>query len=244
MANFYGQYVGFGAGGAVAAATFGGSNFGYHHGGDTSAPVSVTTIVRFSFASGTQNASFVGDLSYAPDYTCGTSSYTDGYQMAGGGGASGSVIINRYSFATDTQDGSHTANLAVPTGSCGGFSNGDIKGYAAGGYASGHGTYLNNIQYFSHASDADGTDIANMTEPKLQCAGATETGLHGYTMCGSSGTPLYDTVEKFVFATEANSTEIGEMTDARYVTGGCSSATHGYAGSGSYGLGPTYEIID
>ena len=82
-----------------------------------------------------------------------------------------------------------------------------------------------------------------MTVGKLQVSGATDT-VNGYTMNGSSGTPMYSTVERFVYSSEADSTDIGEMTLVRYCTGGASSATHGYAFAGGHVHGTMYDRID
>jgi hypothetical protein len=68
---------------------------------------------------------------------------------------------------------------------------------------------------------------------------------HGYTAGGNTGGPFHDTIDKFTFASDADATDVGNLTIARQGNSGQLSGTHGYT-SGGYG-GPGYapsNIID
>ena len=100
MANFYGSFIGFGAGGE-AAETFhgGGSAYGYCVGGYTNSPTgSLNVIQKFLFASNA-NATDVGDLRGLIQNNSGASSTTHGYTA--GGSLSPQGQIDKFSFTTD-----------------------------------------------------------------------------------------------------------------------------------------------
>ena len=97
-------------------------------------------------------------------------------------------------------------------------------GYCAGGYNLQSGAHADEIQKYSYASDANGTDVGDtLLEQHYRC-GATGT-THGYTMGGES--PSNGRIEKWSYASDADSTEVGVIFGPA-TSGTSSSATDGY----------------
>lgn len=71
----------------------------------------------------------------------------------------------------------------------------------------------------------------------------------GYTSGGFNNTPPTPTrskniVDKFPFATDANATDVGDLTQARDFSSGQSSTTHGYTCGGNQPPTPVFNTID
>ena len=95
MANFYGQYIGFGVGASVAGGwQYGGTQYGYTSGGGNPGG---NVIDKFAFAS-SGNATDVGNLVVGQFGRAGSSSTANGYVM-GGGELTNS--IEKFSFSSD-----------------------------------------------------------------------------------------------------------------------------------------------
>jgi len=56
--------------------------------------------------------------------------------------------------------------------------------------------------------------------------------ISGYTS-GGNAPPIVDTIDKFPFAADANATDVGELTQGRYLTAGQSSNISGYTSAGA-----------
>ena len=96
-------------------------------------------------------------------------------------------------------------------------------GYVSGGWVSGSGSGVgtNIIEKFPFSSDANSTDIADLT---ITCgnsnAGASSTA-SGYTSGGQGGPPFGPSVQrarvidKFPFSSDANATDVGDLTKDR-----------------------------
>ena len=92
-------------------------------------------------------------------------------------------------------------------------------------------------------SDINGTDVGDMvyiTGAAFGCTSAT----HGYAGGGHAGYPgntYNDQLENWSYATDGNSTDVGDMTNPNRCQGGLSTTTDGYRTGG----GDTYvNIID
>lgn len=156
-----------------------------------------------------------------------------GYVSGGRIGPSGPYInnIESFPFATDTnatdygdltQVRSRSATQSSPT-----------NGYTSGGF-SGPPSYSNVIDKFPFASAANASDVGDLTEGKYGASGhASET--NGYTAGGitpASPVNLYSVViEKFPFATDTNSSDIGQLSSSpqSYASSSVSSSTDGYS---------------
>ena len=142
-----------------------------------------------------------------------------------------------------TTDENVWTNVGAGTGDVQPWSfQGTQYGYCAGGYNLQSGAHRDEIQKYSFASDGNAIDVGNtLLEQHYRC-GATGT-THGYTMGGTTGpTNTHGRVEKWPYASDTNSTLVGNLY---LITSGTSSAcTAGYifcaSGSGATG---SYDVI-
>ena len=104
---------------------------------------------------------------------------------------------------------------------------GTVSGYTAGGYT---GSYSTVIDKFTFASDADATDVGDITLGRQQPAGQSSF-THGYTSGGVTA-PGSNVIDKFSFITDGDATDVGDLTVSRGQTTGQSSETHGYTSGG------------
>ena len=102
---------------------------------------------------------------------------------------------------------------------------GTLSGYAAGGYT---GSGSNVIDKFSLASDANATDVGDLTVSRHALAGSQDE-THGYVAGGAGN---QNVIERFVFATNGNATDVGDLTVGKSSVSGHSSFTHGYTCGG------------
>ena len=237
MTYFYGQYIGFGAGGAEEGFSFGGASYGFVSAGMPSS----TRINKFSFASGSEDAIDHGDIVSRGNNRFGTgaSSKTHGYSLAGNG-TSGSNVISKYTFAGSGVSGADVGDLqSIAYDLCGSSSDfGNGYGFAFGGGYPFHKT----IDRFSFVSDGNSTDWEDLSESRVGLTGHT-TETHGYASGGHNG-PATNFIDRFPFASQTTASDIGDLTRNTYVHAGASSATHGYsAGGSSYPSGDN-NVID
>jgi hypothetical protein len=78
-------------------------------------------------------------------------------------------------------------------------------------------TVISTIDKFPFATDANATDVGDLTQARNVPAGQSSTS-SGYVSGGNLG-PL-NTIDKFPFATDANATDVGDLTQARSWTAG------------------------
>ena len=103
-------------------------------------------------------------------------------------------------------------------------------GYSAGGVRSG---YTDTIQKFTFASDANATDVANLTAARAGRVSSCSV-THGYS---GSGENQLSRLDKYSFASGSDATTVGTSGQGHatsdYGTGGCASSLNsGYAASG------------
>ena len=122
---------------------------------------------------------------------------------------------------------------------------GSTSGYTSAGQTSGSGK-VNTIDKFPFSSDANATDVGDLTEARAFLAGQSSSA-SGYTSGGNTdGSGMRNTIDKFPFAVDANATDVGDLTELKNQTAGQSSSTHGYNTGGlvpdqSPGLGNTID---
>ena len=94
----------------------------------------------------------------------------------------------------------------------------------ASGYVS--GTVLNNpgtIDRFSFTSDGNATAVGTLSQARVESAGQSSK-ISGYTSGGKNGpspsASLVNTIDKFTFASNANATDVGDLTVSRGGTAG------------------------
>lgn len=210
---------------------------GYTSGGESppSPPIS-NVIDKFPFASNT-TATDVGDLSIARTFPTGQSSTVSGYTSGGDVPTSPitpSNVIDKFPFAADanaTDVGDLTVARQWPAGQ-----SSSEAGYTSGG-SSPPSTPTNTIDKFPFAANANATDVGDLSaenSPRASLSGQS-SGISGYYSggyVGPLGITISNSIEKFPFATNANGTDVGDLTGVRARTAGQSSITSGYVTGG------------
>ena len=228
---------------AVAPYTIQGTVSGYTSGG---APVNAIDVIqKYSFSSD-GNSSDVGDLTLARRDLAGQSSSDNGYTTGGHTGPPGapSNVIDKFPFSTDanaTDVGDLTQNIKEQTGQ-----SSTTHGYASGGYAPPPASPndVNVIEKFSFSVDGNATDVGDLTVGRRSRPAGQTSSSYGYTSGGFGfgvGFPpgRYNTIDKFPFSTDANATDVGDLTALRSGLAGQSSSENGYTSGGN-----TNNIID
>ena len=229
---------------SAAGYSFQGSNFGYASGGwNPLIPGATNVIDKFPFASDA-NASDVGDLTVARRHAAGQSSSENGY-TSGGGTPQGSNVIDKFPFASDgnaTDVGDLTGTRAQIAGQ-----SSSENGYTSGGTGSAPTPIKNEIEKFLFASDGNATDVGDITSARYGVAGQSSTD-NGYTSGGTiasfPSSQMRDIIDKFPFASDANASDVGDLTLARANVSGQSSTDNGYTSGGDRGPSSYQNIID
>ena len=191
---------------------------GYNSGGF--APPNVTTIDKFPFATDT-NATDVGDITQARYGPTGQSSSENGYASGGLYGIPRN-IIDKFPFATDA-NATDIADLSITKSDTAGQSSSE-SGYTSGGQTRippAPAFATNVIDKFPFAADANATDVGDLTQARQAMAGQSSTG-NGYTSGGTLGDfppTSYNIIDKFPFASDANATDVGDLTAGYSGTG-------------------------
>jgi hypothetical protein len=107
---------------------------------------------------------------------------------------------------------------------------GSVSGYTSGGLGP---TIFNIIDKFPFASDANATDVGDLTQLRRSLAGQSSS-TSGYASGGWSPIGNTNTVDKFPFAADANASDVGDLTQARQQVVGQSSSESGYTSGGYY----------
>lgn len=165
-----------------------------------------------------------------------------GYTSGGDAGPPGNNdVIDKFPFASDsnaTDVGDIFTGRYTATGN-----SSSTDGYSSGG-APGNNT---NIDKFPFASDTDASFIANLIEGRSNLGGtgqsSTTSGYASGGACTNPSPPNTDTIDKFPFSSDANATDVGELTCRRLNTVGQSSPSNGYA-SGGYSSPPPNSRLD
>jgi len=205
---------------------------GYTSGGF--APPRVNTIDKFPFASDS-NATDVGNLSQTRSATTGQSSSTNGY-TSGGFAPPRSNVIDKFPFASDA-NATDVGDLTFARSGVAGQSS-NTNGYTCGGYVTSPSTDPSNysiIDKFPFASDANATDVGDMTTVRNSATGGQSSESSGYITGGNipGPTPVRaNIIEKFSFASDGNTTDVGDLTEGRYASAGQSSSDNGYTSGG------------
>ena len=105
---------------------------------------------------------------------------------------------------------------------------GTTSGYTSGGSTP---THVDTIDKYAYASDANATDVGDLTQGLLYPGGSSSS-TNGYTHGGMAASNS-DVIDKFPFASDTNAADVGDLTVARrYIVGSSSSADHGYCTGG------------
>jgi hypothetical protein len=213
---------------------FQGTVSGYTSGGLTIPPPAASNIIdKFPFASDT-NASDVGDLTVARYFSSGHSSKEHGYTANGNPPASGLNTIDRFPFASNGNAADVGDTARIDQRRNGGISS-RIHGYVTGGTPALTPANSTSMEKFTFAASASGSDVGDLTQGRYTGAGASSQ-VSGYVAGGQSNAedPAVPTnvIDKFPFATNANATDVGNLTGVAKENRGHSSETSGYSSGG------------
>ena len=86
---------------------------------------------------------------------------------------------------------------------------------------------------FPFASDANATDVGNLTEGKSDNGGGQSSTTHGYHSGGYASPGATNVIEKFSFSSNGNASDVGDLTQARSIISGQTSTASGYTSGGS-----------
>ena len=213
-----------------------GTNYAYISGGT---PPVTNAIEKHPFASDA-NTTDVGDLIYSMYGASGASYTTHGYTHGGyypGGWPGNDIINNIQKFPTST-DGNATdvADLLANYRQAGGTQS------ATHGYVAGNNPATNVIQKHEFATDGDATDVGDLLTPQSKNTSTSASETHGSTAGGHNPSQpdgdFADTIQKWPFSADANSTDVGDLSVESYkaYNSGTTGETHGYSHGGQGGL--------
>lgn len=158
-----------------------------------------------------------------------------GYVSGGGPALSDTNVIQKFPFASDSNSTDVGDLTNTRTGATGQSS--DVSGYTSGGLTF-PPAFRNTTDKFPFATDTDATDVGNLTVARVDSAGQSSSA-HGYTSGGTYDAPPspnpspINTIDKFPFSVDINSTDVGDLSELRELgTAGQSSRTHGYSTGG------------
>ena len=219
--------------------TFQGTISGYISGAGIGSSFS-NVIEKFSFTSD-GNGSDVGDLTVTRGGTAGQSSNTHGYNSGGANtDPTAKDEIDKFSFSVDgnaTDVGNLSQARYLVTGQTS-----STHGYSSGGYTKAYpGTRYDNIDKFTLSSDADATDVGNLTLAGHSPAGASSS-THGYN-AGRVEPTISNIIDKFSFSADGDATDVGDLATTLHAGAGNSSTTHGYSSGGRTGPSSNSNVI-
>jgi hypothetical protein len=227
--------------------TFQGTVAGYASGVSPPAPPGLSNAIsKFPFASDA-NATDVGDLSVSRRDGSGQSSDVSGYTSGGTSApnhplAGGNTnVIDKFPFASNG-NATDVGDLLSIMEAVGGGQSSTVSGYVSGGFAptavAPPGGLSNVIQKFPFATNANATDVGDLTFHSYYVAGQSST-VSGYTSSRNvfnvppPGNSSSNIIDKFPFATDANATDVGDLSVTRRSAAGQSSTVSGYASGGN-----------
>lgn len=163
-----------------------------------------------------------------PDYFYGT---VRGYLTGGGSGASGSNLIQYFSFASDGNSIDGGADLPSSREGQAGHSS-PTHGYVSGGTGP---SYINVIEKFPFSVDTNATDVGDLLSNHDDPVG-NSSNTYGYTSGGYSFFPgpndIVNVIQKFPFSVDENSTDVGDLTQALRNGTDQNSLEYGYVSGG------------
>ena len=187
--------------------------YGFVSGGG--APPGQDIIDKFPFATDS-DATDVGNLTVARGGWSGTNSLTHGYTAGGWAGGPLTNIIDKFSMVSDG-NATDVGDILVATSQTSGASS-LTYGYNVGDYQP---ALTNVIQKYSFSADANSTDVGNLTGVVFTSGGcsATAYGYRGGGATAGSGGGATDIIDKWSFVSDADATDVGNLTHARTYMG-------------------------
>ena len=184
-------------------------------------------IERFAFASA-GNGVDVGDVTVARgEGPSGSYSETHGY-VAGGNNTN---IIDRYAFAASSN--AVDVGDLVQTANGSGGATSLTHGYHFGG----NSTNATNLYKYSYAASGNASDVGDMYQGTSANGENGNSITHGYAMGGHYSAVYVNVVQKWAFATDGTTTDVGDLLFAGNSCNHASSLTHVYCVGGGGGGG-------
>ena len=153
-------------------------------------------------------------------------------------GGNASSAIKKFTFVTKTQTILSATLTTVSTASVGFASTSKV--FSAGGRDA--SSYISIHQYLDIFNETRTALASTLASTFFYGAGLTNSGTAGYiagggaNSGGTSGVPYLTRIEKFVYATEASSTTVANMSiNVFAINGGNNGTTAGYLTGGFYG---------
>ena len=215
---------------------------GYTSGGLVAPTNSASDVIdKFPFSSDA-NATDVGNLTAATWNIAGQSSGDNGY-ISGGNPYDTPTILNIIEKFPFSSDGNATdvGDMTVARYEAVGQSSTD-NGYTSGGNNPPTGR-LNVIDKFPFSSDGNATDVGDLTVARSRSSGQSSAD-HGYMSGGIDPTlspTSSDVIDKFPFSSDANATDVGNLTSTNFDIAGQSSTANGYSTGAGGGGGNKIE---
>jgi hypothetical protein len=153
-------------------------------------------------------------------------------------GASGGAM-DKFSFASGTQNGTSTLALSVTRGTSGSSSS-STYGHRHGGYTGSSDT--NVIDRFSFSSESTATDWGDLSRVIRHCGGTMST-THGYRHGGYYPDTQSVDIEKYTFASSAAIDDVGDLVIGQYYPASTMSNTNGYSLGGQPASGANHNQI-
>ncbi len=192
------------------------STHGYNSGGVQPPSTWYNNIDKFPFSINA-NATDVGDMVQARYGNSGQSSSIYGYNSGGLVPSPTGVVVGTidvFPFASDG-NAAFVGNLSVVAYHTFGQSS-TTHGYTSGG------VWVNTIDRFPFSAISNATDVGDLTQSRLGTAGQSST-THGHSSGGGlaptqprgQGVFSSNVIDRFPFATNANATDVGDLTVQR-----------------------------
>ena len=232
-------------GGTTAQSNRGRGVFG---GGYTTVPsgAAVKRIYYIQIDSMGTSAEF-GDTNKAAAWGQGGCSSSTRGLFTGGTNPTNLDTIDYITIAT-TSNALDFGDLNVTHGYTASCSN-NTRGLTGGGRGGSPTARLAQIDYNTIATLGNGQDFGDLTQSRMGLGAVASSTRAVFT--GGNGSPadpstVYNIIDYVEFATTANATDFGDMTDEHTYHGSCSSSTRGiiYGGVTSYGPTVTTNIIE
>ena len=194
------------------------STHGYMSGGHGSSPSLSAVIDKWSTSSNS-NATFVGNLTAARHHTSAQNSETHGYTSSGGNAPYHvhGKIVDRFAFASDDNAEDHGDLISGMNQTAGQSS--ETHGYVSGGYE--NASNYDSIVKFAFASMTVAVDHGDLSAGvRYNFSGSSST-THGYNMGGqlSNAGQTVNIIDKFLMASNANATDVGDLSTNKCQTG-------------------------
>ena len=231
-----------------ASAGAGTLNAGWLAGGSSPSTSFTSGIDRITYATDTATASVRGPLSQLTvdvGGTAGASATSDGTTYGWIGGIVQSTVVNRITYATDTDTASNRGPIVI--GRSNGTATGDTSyGWYIGGNSSVYAPpQLSQVDRITYATD---TATASARGPLITAVAYTASvtdSTYGWVGAGSVGAPIYriSTVQRITFATDtATASTRGPLVATRYYHSGTCDNTYGWFAAGSADASPTSSV--